>query len=66
MDINDVCNIRSSVPNKYWKGTVVKINTDSKNVRYVSAVYTVGYEATKTTVLPETEFIFKDNEYWQK
>ena len=66
MDINDICNIKSFTPNKYWKGAVVKVSTDSKNVRYVSVIYTVGYEATKTIMLPETEFIFKDNEYWQK
>jgi hypothetical protein len=66
MEINDACNIKSSVLNKYEKGTVVKTNTDSKNVRYVSVIYAVGYEATKTIMLPETDFIFKDNEYWQK
>jgi hypothetical protein len=66
VDINDVCNIRSSALNKYEKGTVVKINTDSKGARYVSVIYVVGYEATKTKMLPETEFIFKDDKHWQK
>ena len=66
MDINDVCNMKTSTPNKYWKGTVEKVSIDSKNNRYVSIIYTVGFEATRTKMLKETEFIFEDDEYWQK
>ena len=68
MNVGDIVNIKASEKGTYWKGRIYKIVEGyNDEIKYTSPIAHIkGLNGVSGSVNHITDFIFKDNEYWEE